>query len=179
MIFFEAKPPELSPLIQIIQQVNVTETPEVQKEYTIEEKIAQNFYKCDESIEWIRKDTAECKLKTESQSNKAQSPVKTARGESTGNLYTPGNCTWYAKSRRPDLPNNLNNARTWATKASAQGFTIGTTPQAGAIGQKGNHVIYIESVNSDGTMNISDMNYQSLYEITHRTISSVGWTFIY
>src|SRR5690606_39734143 len=62
-------------------------------------------------------------------------------GNSSGNTYYYGYCTWYAKSKRPDLPNNLGNANTWVARAAAQGFATGSTPRAGAIGQQGMHVV--------------------------------------
>jgi len=97
----------------------------------------------------------------------------------TGNLYAPGNCTFFAKSMRPDLPNNLGNADTWTVRARNQGFATGATPRVGAIGQKGMHVVYVTGVNSDGTFNLSEWNYRSLYTQTNRTVSSAGWSFIY
>jgi surface antigen len=101
-----------------------------------------------------------------------------------GNLYAPGNCTWYAKSRRADLPNDLGNANTWAYMAASEGFATGYAPRAGAIGvsQLGSlgHVVYVESVNYDGSFNLSEMNYQGLYIISGRqSVSPAGWTFIY
>lgn len=98
--------------------------------------------------------------------------------DNEGNLYTPGNCTWYAKSRRPDLPNNLGNANTWVYRAAEQGIPTGDTPRPGAIGQQGMHVVYVESVNGD-EMHISEMNYEGLYVIDERTIPWGGWSFIY
>lgn len=98
---------------------------------------------------------------------------------SAGNGYAAGNCTWYAKSRRPDLPNNLGNADTWTARASAQGIPTGTTPRAGAIGQLGMHVVYVNSVNADGTFNLTEMNYRGLYSMNSRTVSPHGWSFIY
>ncbi len=40
--------------------------------------------------------------------------VKVTRyaGNASGNNYAAGNCTWYVKSRRADIPNNLGNANT-------------------------------------------------------------------
>lgn len=96
-----------------------------------------------------------------------------------GNAYTPGNCTWYVKSKRPDLPNNLGNADTWAIRAKAQGFTTGPTPRVGAVGQRGIHVVYVERINADGTVTISEMNYRSLYAITWRTLPANYFTYIY
>jgi surface antigen len=101
------------------------------------------------------------------------------RGSSSGNTYTPGYCTWYAKSRRPDLPNRMGNASAWVSSAAAQGFATGSTPRAGAIGQQGNHVVYVESVNGDGTITISEMNYRGLYVISSRTAAASSFRYIY
>jgi LysM repeat protein len=93
-----------------------------------------------------------------------------SRGSSTGNTYTPGYCTWYAKNKRPDLPNNLGNADTWVARAAAQGIPTGSAPRVGAIGQQGMHVVYVERVNGDGTVTISEMNFEGLYVISTRTV---------
>lgn len=102
-----------------------------------------------------------------------------ARGSSAGNTYVPGYCTWYAKSRRPDLPNRMGNAISWVASAAAQGFATGSAPRAGAIGQQGNHVVYVESVNGDGTVTVSEMNYAGLYIISSRTVAASNFMYIY
>lgn len=102
-----------------------------------------------------------------------------ARGSASGNLYTPGYCTWYVKNKRPDLPNNLGNANTWVSRARAQGLPTGSVPRAGAVGQRGMHVVYVESVNADGSVNISEMNHKGLYVITHRTLPGNYFQYIY
>lgn len=81
-----------------------------------------------------------------------------SRGSSAGNSYYYGYCTWYAKQRRPDLPNRLGNGGQWVMNAAAQGYATGTTPRAGAIAEMPGHVAYVESVNGDGTLVISEMN---------------------
>ena len=101
-----------------------------------------------------------------------------------GNTYAAGNCTWYAKDRRPDLPNNLGNANTWATEAAAQGIPTGTRPRPGAIGVSlegyYGHVVYVEAIQpNEGTMTISEMNYGGLYQMNTRTIPAAGWSFVY
>lgn len=98
---------------------------------------------------------------------------------SAGNLYTKGYCTWYVKNRRPDLPNNLGNAATWVTRAAAQGISTGSAPRIGAVGQRNNHVVYVEAVNDDGTITISEMNYRALYEKTTRTVPASYFAYIY
>ena len=105
--------------------------------------------------------------------------VSAPRRASSGNGYVAGYCTWYVKNRRPDLPNNLGNARTWVSRAASQGLATGSTPRAGAVGQQGNHVVYIESVNGDGTVTVSDMNWSGLYVKTVRTVSSSNFRYIY
>jgi surface antigen len=100
-------------------------------------------------------------------------------GSSSGNLYVPGYCTWYVKNKRPDLPNNLGNADTWVSRAAAQGLATGSTPRVGAVGQRGMHVVYVESVNSDNTVTISEMNHKGLYVTTVRTLPSDYFRYIY
>lgn len=105
--------------------------------------------------------------------------VTVARGVSAGNTYTPGYCTWYAKNMRPDLPNNLGNADTWVSRAAAQGISTGSMPAPGAIGQQGMHVVYVERVNPDGTVFISEMNFTGLYAISTRTVAASTFRYIY
>jgi surface antigen len=110
----------------------------------------------------------------------ATASVSTAsRGSSTGNGYVAGYCTWYVKNRRPDMPNNLGNASTWVSRAAAQGMATGATPSVGAVGQRGNHVVYVESINGDGTVTISEMNHKGRYVHTTRTVPANYFSYIY
>ena len=102
-----------------------------------------------------------------------------SRGSSAGNLYVRGYCTWYVKNRRPDLPNNLGNAITWVSRAAAQGLSTGRTPRAGAVGQQGNHVVYVERVHSNGTVTVSEMNFKGWGVISRRTVPARSFTYIY
>lgn len=79
-----------------------------------------------------------------------------------GNGYDYGYCTYYAASKIT-VPNNWGNANTWDNYARASGWTVGTTPRAGAIGQTDagwlGHVGIVEAVSDDGAMiKYSDMN---------------------
>jgi LysM repeat protein len=103
----------------------------------------------------------------------------TPKATTSGNGYVAGYCTWYVKNRRPDLPNNLGNASSWVSNASKQGLSTGSTPAVGAVGQRNNHVVYVESINGDGTITISDMNHQALYEITTRVVNASDFRYIY
>lgn len=105
---------------------------------------------------------------------------------SAGNRYAFGNCTAYAFDRRAELGRPIGsfwgNAATWAMNARAAGFTVNNTPEAGAIAQwdayQGGsyvygHVAMVESVNSDGSITISEMNYLGNFNrVTSRTISA-------
>jgi surface antigen len=105
-------------------------------------------------------------------------------GNSSGNLYAAGNCTWYAKSRRPDLPNNLGNANRWYANAAAQGWNVGSAPKKGAVGTTTagglGHVVYVEGVSLDGQfVTISEMNYGGLYSMNTRTVHFSEFLYIY
>jgi len=78
--------------------------------------------------------------------------------DSAGNTYFKGYCTWYAKERRPDLPNMLGNGGQWVASAFAQGYATGNETRVGAVAETPGHVAYVESVNGDGTITISEMN---------------------
>ena len=107
----------------------------------------------------------------------------TYRGSSAGNTYTYGYCTWYTKEKRPDLPNSLGNANQWFARAQAMGLPTGTVPRAGVIGTTTSgalgHTVYVESVNGDGTVNISEMNYAGWNKITYRTVPAGNFQYIY
>lgn len=94
------------------------------------------------------------------------------------NTYSYGYCTWYAKNMRPDLPNNLGNADTWYIRYNGP---KGSTPQAGAIGvaQSYGHVVYVERVNGDGTVYISEMNYVAWEKVSYRTAPASEFLYIY
>jgi surface antigen len=103
---------------------------------------------------------------------------------SAGNTYAPGNCTWYAKSRRPDLPNSLGNANTWYYRAQALGWNVGSTPKKGAVatttaGGLG-HVAIVDGVSLDGQfVTITEMNYRGLYSMNTRTVHYTEFKYIY
>jgi surface antigen/pimeloyl-ACP methyl ester carboxylesterase len=79
-----------------------------------------------------------------------------------------GNCTWYAHGRMRELgysSTQLNalsgNAGPWANQAVASGIAVDTTPAVGSIAQSvsQNHVAVVESVNSDGTITVTESAY--------------------
>ena len=75
------------------------------------------------------------------------------------------------------------NANQWPSTAARHGIPSGSTPKAGAaavmsVGTYG-HVMYVESVNGDGTITVSDYNFawDGLYR--NYTRSASGLTYIY
>lgn len=98
---------------------------------------------------------------------------------SAGNGYIQ--CAGYAKSRRPDIPNNWGNAYSWYSSAQSIGWPTGSAPRAGAIAwyRFGSHVAYVEAVNGDGTIYISEANYDGTMAIHYRTVPASDWLYIY
>lgn len=115
----------------------------------------------------------------------AETPgVAPLRSYDGSNTYDYGYCTWYVKNRRgASLPNGLGNANTWYSRASGMGLAVGSAPRAGAVGTttRGSlgHVVYVESVNADGSINISEMNAPYFGRVTHRTASASEFVYIY
>ncbi|MFU0766894.1 CHAP domain-containing protein, partial [Staphylococcus warneri] len=94
------------------------------------------------------------------------------------NLYTAGQCTYYVYDRvGGKVGSTWGNANNWANAAAAAGYTVNNRPAAGAILQTTQggygHVAYVESVNSDGSIRVSEMNYgHGPGVVTSRTISA-------
>lgn len=103
-----------------------------------------------------------------------------ARFNGGGNSYVWGQCTWYVASKR-SVPNNWGNAISWYYNAQRSGFATGSAPRAGAIGwERSNHVVYVESVNDNGTVNISEMNWGGRPGVVHyRTEPASRFLYIY
>lgn len=113
------------------------------------------------------------------------SPVYSANG------YDYGWCTWHAANRRREIgrpiPSNLGNAITWYYIARNMGMATGSEPRAGAVLWHANmgglgHVAFVESINADGSLHVSDMNYPIWGRVTYRTVppSEFGnYRFIY
>ncbi len=80
--------------------------------------------------------------------------------------YGYRNCTdWVAYRVRIDgkhVPSGLGNAKLWDDRAPAYGLTVSSTPRVGAAAVSNNgyygHVMYVEAVNGDGSIVVSDYN---------------------
>lgn len=91
-----------------------------------------------------------------------------------------GQCTTWGWLKRPDLGFIKANANRWDDVARSAGILVNHTPAAGAIFQTDSgwygHVGYVESVNADGSINVSERNYAGCYGVLFSTIpaSEVG-----
>lgn len=91
------------------------------------------------------------------------------------NGFPYGQCTYYVAMKRPVGWGG--NAGTWYYAAQAAGYKVGKTPAAGAImisyeGNPAGHAAYVESVNSDGSFTVSEMNYNGNWgRVTFRTLN--------
>lgn len=87
----------------------------------------------------------------------------TTTSSSSDNTYPVGQCTWGVKELASWAGNNWGNAADWAASAATAGFTVGTTPQVGAIavwndGGYG-HVAYVTDVQSANSIQVLESNY--------------------
>ncbi len=143
-------------------------------------------------VTYIDTDALYDELQLETFNDKAQTvdgkPLAVGNGKiidkpsftSKNNLYTSGQCTWYVFDKRAKDGETIStfwgDARNWAGQAAASGFKVDHKPEVGAILQtvKGpyGHVAYVERVNLDGSIFISEMNWVAPYITSTRTISS-------
>lgn len=108
-----------------------------------------------------------------------------------GNGYDYGYCTWWAANRRAQIgraiPSNLGNASTWKVLAQRAGLGVGNAPAAGAViwtppRDYYGHVGFVESVNADGSVNVSEMNVVGWGRVSRKTLSpaeAAAYSYIY
>jgi surface antigen len=102
--------------------------------------------------------------------------------EFSGNKYAYGYCTYYAYNKRAaagrPVGSNWGNASSWGYLAAASGFAVDNNPRAGDVFQTSGgwggygHVGYVERVNADGSVLVSEMNYAGWNVISSRTLSA-------
>ncbi len=101
--------------------------------------------------------------------------------------YGYRNCTdWVSfrvRSTGRFVPGGLGNAKTWDDRAPSYGYTVSSTPKAGAAAVSNSgfygHVMYVEAVNGDGSIVVSDYNRAGTGKYDMNTISSSGLSFVY
>lgn len=107
------------------------------------------------------------------------------------NGYDYGYCTWWAAKRRADIgrpiPSNLGNASTWKVLGQRAGLGVGNTPAAGAViwtppRDYYGHVGFVEAVNPDGSVYVSEMNVRGWGVVSYKTLTpeqAAGYSYIY
>lgn len=102
---------------------------------------------------------------------------------SQGNNYYKKQCVWWAYERRMQMgnpvPGNWHSAYQWLGNAQAMGWPTGSEPRVGAVGTRGNHVVVVERVNNDGTIYLSEMNYDFNGGFRYRTAPASNFLYIY
>ena len=95
------------------------------------------------------------------------------------NLYDWGQCTWHVFNRRAAIGKGIStywwNANNWDNAAARDGYRIDGNPTVGSIAQSDagyyGHVAFVERVNSNGSILVSEMNFSASPGIlTYRTI---------
>lgn len=83
------------------------------------------------------------------------------------------------------MPNwgGYGNANQWDDNAIAMGIPVDTTPRVGDVAVQNSgiygHVMYVEAVNPDGTIYVSQMNYDLQGNYSEMTIGTAGLVFIH
>ena len=86
-----------------------------------------------------------------------------------------GNCTWWCAYKRPEVSGPCyGNAILWLDQAETGGLSTGQMPAIGSIAVfdsyyinseghrvNGGHVAYVESVNNNGSFNVTEMGYEA------------------
>ncbi|MGK9044593.1 LysM peptidoglycan-binding domain-containing protein [Mammaliicoccus vitulinus] len=97
------------------------------------------------------------------------------------NLYDWGQCTWHVFNRRQAVGKPIStywwNANNWASAAAKDGYRVNRTPAVGSILQSSagyyGHVSFVERINSNGSIQVSEMNFASSPGVlTYRTIGA-------
>ena len=102
-------------------------------------------------------------------------------------LAPAGQCTYYVINRLHALgkpvPGPMGNANQWAYTASNHGIPVSNTPTVGSVvsfpagvaGASGyGHVAFVEGVNPDGSIRISEMNFGGSPNVTYRTVDAAS-----
>ena len=112
------------------------------------------------------------------QSSNHSSAAFSGQTSSGSNLYTSGQCTYYVFDKvGGKIGSTWGNANNWANAAAQDGYTVNNKPKQGAVMQTSQgvfgHVAYVENVNSDGSVKVSEMNYNGgPGVVSTRTISA-------
>ncbi|HEM3673252.1 TPA: CHAP domain-containing protein [Streptococcus suis] len=110
-----------------------------------------------------------------SSSSSSSSSAASNNARYDASSYPVGECTWGVKSQMSWVGPYWGNANQWVASARAEGFSVGTTPQVGAVavwvGGAYGHVGLVTAVESSTNIQVSESNYMGRRYIgNHR-----GW----
>ena len=110
-----------------------------------------------------------------SSSSSSSSSAASNNARYDASSYPVGECTWGVKSQLSWVGPYWGNANQWVASARAEGFSVGTTPQVGAVAVWGGgaygHVALVTAVESSTNIQVSESNYMGRRYIgNHR-----GW----
>ncbi|HFI0409935.1 TPA: peptidoglycan hydrolase PcsB [Streptococcus suis] len=110
-----------------------------------------------------------------SSSSSSSSSAASNNARYDASSYPVGECTWGVKSQMSWVGPYWGNANQWVASARAEGFSVGTTPQVGAVavwvGGAYGHVALVTAVESSTNIQVSESNYMGRRYIgNHR-----GW----
>lgn len=110
-----------------------------------------------------------------SSSSSSSSSAASNNAKYDAKSYYVGECTWGVKSQVSWVGPYWGNANQWVASARAEGFSVGTTPQVGAVavwvGGAYGHVAVVTAVESSTNIQVSESNYMGRrYIDNHR-----GW----
>ena len=114
-------------------------------------------------------------VSTPSNSSSSSSSAASNNARYDAKYYPVGECTWGVKSQLSWVGPIWGNANQWVASARAEGFSVGTTPQVGAVavwvGGAYGHVAVVTAVESSTNIQVSESNYMGRRYIgNHR-----GW----
>jgi len=109
-------------------------------------------------------------------------PFECTTHDDVGRPQDHGNCTWWAAFKRSDVsPPCIGDAEKWLTQAGDD-LPKGSLPIPGSIAVFGwepsGHVAYVESVNPDGSFNVTEMGHDTfncMRENTYLAGSATGF----
>ena len=110
-----------------------------------------------------------------SSSSSSSSSAASNNARYDASSYPVGECTWGVKAQLSWVGPYWGNANQWVASARAEGFSVGTTPQVGAVavwvGGAYGHVALVTAVESSTNIQVSESNYMGRRYIgNHR-----GW----
>lgn len=110
-----------------------------------------------------------------SSSSSSSSSAASNNARYNASSYPVGECTWGVKAQLSWVGPYWGNANQWGASARAEGFSVGTTPQVGAVavwdGGPYGHVAVVTAVESSTNIQVSESNYMGRRYIgNHR-----GW----